>query len=84
MSSIARKDLTRLCRGLKVPSLLASVDRIAKRARNESSSYEEFLAACLEREVASRADVRGEASIKAACFPQTRRSRTSTSPISAR
>jgi hypothetical protein len=42
MGSQARKDLTHLCRELKAPSLLASVDRIAKRARDETWSYEEF------------------------------------------
>ena len=46
MGSPARKDLTHLCRELKAPSLLAAVDRIAKRARDEAWPYEEFLAAC--------------------------------------
>lgn len=69
MASQARKDLTYLCRELKAPSLLSSVDRIAKRARDESWPYEEFLAACLEREVASRQTHGGEARIKAARFP---------------
>jgi DNA replication protein DnaC len=70
MASQARKDLTHLCRELKAPSLLSSVDRIAKRARDESWPYEEFLAACLEREVASRQTHGGEARVKAARFPQ--------------
>jgi DNA replication protein DnaC len=70
MGAQARKDLTHLCRELKAPSLLASVDRIAKRARDETWSYEEFLAACLEREVASRQTHGGEARVKAARFPQ--------------
>jgi DNA replication protein DnaC len=70
MASQARKDLAHLCRELKAPSLLGSVDRIAKRARDESWAYEEFLAACLEREVASRQTHGGEARIKAARFPQ--------------
>jgi DNA replication protein DnaC len=70
MASQARKDLTHLCRELKAPSLLASVDRLTKRARDESWPYEEFLAACLEREVASRQTHGGEARIKAARFPQ--------------
>lgn len=72
MGSQARKDLGHLCRELKAPSLLASVDRIAKRARDESWPYEEFLAACLEREVASRQTHGGEARVKAARFPQTK------------
>jgi DNA replication protein DnaC len=70
MTTQARKDLAHLCRELKAPSLLASVDRIAKRARDESWPYEEFLAACLEREVASRQTHGGEARVKAARFSQ--------------
>jgi DNA replication protein DnaC len=70
MVSQARKDLTHLCRELKAPSLLASIDPLAKRARDESWSFEEFLAACVEREVASRQTHGGEARIKTARFPQ--------------
>jgi DNA replication protein DnaC len=69
MASQTRRDLTHLCRELKAPSLLASVDRLATRARDETWSYEEFLAACLEREVASRQTHGGESRIKAARFP---------------
>jgi len=69
MATQTRKDLTHLCRELKAPSLLASVDRLAKRARDETWSYEEFLAACLEREVASRQTHGGENRIKTARFP---------------
>jgi DNA replication protein DnaC len=36
------------------PSLAAAVERLAERARAESWSHEEFLAACLQREVAAR------------------------------
>jgi DNA replication protein DnaC len=53
---------------MKAPSLLASVDRLAERARAEGWSHEEFLAACLEREVAARQDHGGEARIRAARF----------------
>lgn len=70
MAAQARKDLIHLCRELKAPSLLASLDRIANRGRDESWSFEEFLAACLEREVAARQTHGGEARIKAARFPQ--------------
>ena len=65
----ARKDLTHLCRALKTPSLLTSIDRLSKRARDESWSHEEFLAACLEREVAARQSNGGEIRIRAARFP---------------
>jgi DNA replication protein DnaC len=62
-------DLAYLCRALKAPSMAAAVDRLAQRARDESWTHEEFLAACLEREVAARQDHGGEARIRAARFP---------------
>ncbi|HEX2064807.1 MAG TPA: IS21-like element helper ATPase IstB [Acidimicrobiales bacterium] len=64
-----RADVAYLCRALKAPSLAAAVDRLAERARADGWSYEEFLAACLEREVAARQDHGGEARIRAARFP---------------
>jgi DNA replication protein DnaC len=69
MATQVRKDLTHLCRELKAPSLLSCVDRLATRARDESWTHEEFLAACLEREVASRQSHGGENRIKTARFP---------------
>ena len=62
-------DLAYLCRALKAPSLAAAVERLAERARAETWTHEEFLAACLEREVASRQDHGGENRIRAARFP---------------
>jgi IstB-like ATP binding protein len=62
-------DLAFLCRALKAPSLAASIDRLATRARDESWTHEEFLAACLEREVVARQDHGGEGRIRAARFP---------------
>src|SRR3954466_9139549 len=62
-------DVAYLCRALKAPSLAAAVERLAERARTENWSHEEFLAACLEREVASRQDHGGENRIRAARFP---------------
>src|SRR5215213_8522688 len=62
-------DIAYLCRALKAPSLAASVDRLAERARSEGWTHEEFLAACLEREVAARQDHGGEGRIRAARFP---------------
>ncbi|MDQ3501834.1 MAG: transposase, partial [Actinomycetota bacterium] len=41
-----------LCRALKAPSLARAFPRLAERARREDWTHEEFLAACLEREVA--------------------------------
>ena len=62
-------DIAYLCRALKAPSLLKSFPRLAERARQEEWSHEEFLAACLEREVASRQDHGGEHRIRAARLP---------------
>src|SRR6516164_7923497 len=62
-------DIVFLCRALKAPSLAAAVDRLGERARAESWTHEEFLAACLEREVAARQDHGGDGRIRAARFP---------------
>jgi DNA replication protein DnaC len=62
-------DLAYLCRALKAPSLAAAIDRLAERARSDGWTHEEFLAACLEREVAARQDHGGEGRIRAARFP---------------
>lgn len=63
------RDFAYLCRELKAPSLHAGVARLAERARTEAWSHEEFLAACLEREVSSRQSHGGEARIASARFP---------------
>jgi DNA replication protein DnaC len=65
----AAGDVAYLCRALKAPSLAAAVDRLAERARTESWTHEEFLAACLEREVVARQANGGELRIRAARFP---------------
>ena len=62
-------DLAYLCRALKAPSLLAAVSRLGERARTDGWTHEQFLAACLEREVAARQDHGGEARIRQARFP---------------
>ena len=62
-------DLAYLCRALKAPSLAAAIGRLSERARAESWSHEEFLAACLEREVAARQANGGEIRVRAARFP---------------
>ena len=62
-------ELSYLCRAIKAPSLMASVERLAERARAETWTYEEFLSACLEREVAARQSNGGEIRIRAARFP---------------
>lgn len=68
-----RRDLTAelayLTRVLKAPALAAAVDRLAERARAESWTHEEFLTACLQREVSARESHGGEARIRSARFP---------------
>jgi DNA replication protein DnaC len=56
-------------RALKAPALREAVPRLAERARAESWSHEEFLVACLQREVAARESHGGEGRIRAARFP---------------
>ena len=67
------RDLTAelgfLTRALKAPSLREAAGRLAERARAEGWSHEEFLAACLQREVAARESHGGEGRIRAARFP---------------
>jgi DNA replication protein DnaC len=58
-----------LTRALKAPTLRESVPRLAERARKESWTHEEFLVACLQREVAARETHGGEGRIRAARFP---------------
>ena len=62
-------EIAFLTRALKAPSLRESVPRLAERARAESWTHEEFLAACLQREVAARDSHGGEGRIRAARFP---------------
>jgi DNA replication protein DnaC len=62
-------ELAFVTRALKAPSLAAAVDRLAERARSESWTHEEFLLACLQREVAAREAHGGEGRIRAARFP---------------
>ncbi|MDX6393752.1 MAG: hypothetical protein QOJ73_4815 [Streptosporangiaceae bacterium] len=62
-------EIAFLTRALKAPTLRESVPRLADRARAESWTHEEFLAACLQREVAARESHGGEGRIRAARFP---------------
>ena len=47
-------------RALKAPTLREAVPRLAERARAEGWSHEEYLLACLQREVAAREAHGGE------------------------
>ena len=62
-------EIAFLTRALKAPSLAGAVERLAERARAEGWTHEEFLAACLQREVAAREAHGGEGRIRAARFP---------------
>jgi len=62
-------EIAYLARALKAPSLAGAVERLAGRARAEDWTHEEFLAACLQREVAAREAHGGEGRIKGARFP---------------
>jgi DNA replication protein DnaC len=73
----AARDLTAelafLTRALKAPSLREAAGRLAERARAEGWTHEEFLAACLQREVAARQAHGGEGRVRAARFPAASR-----------
>lgn len=62
-------ELAYLTRALRAPTMREAVERLAERARTETWSYEEFLAACLQREVSARESHGGEGRIRAARFP---------------
>ncbi|MEV5646245.1 ATP-binding protein [Streptomyces flaveolus] len=62
-------ELAFLSRALKAPALLEAADRLVERASAESGTHQEYLAACLQREVAAREAHGGEGRIRAARFP---------------
>jgi DNA replication protein DnaC len=62
-------EIAFVTRALKAPALRESVARLADRARAESWTHEEFLVACLQREIAAREAHGGEGRIRAARFP---------------
>src|SRR5215216_1381377 len=72
-SAKTARDLTSelefLTRALKAPAVRESAARLAERARQESWTHEEYLTACLQREVAAREAHGGEGRIRAARFP---------------
>jgi DNA replication protein DnaC len=61
-------EIAYLTRVLKAPTLRESVSRLAERARAENWSHEEYLVACLQREVSARESHGGEGRIRAARF----------------
>ncbi|MEP7333232.1 MAG: ATP-binding protein, partial [Terracoccus sp.] len=62
-------ELEYLTRALKAPTLREAAARLAERAREESWTHQEYLAACLQREVTAREAHGGEGRIRAARFP---------------
>src|SRR5215207_9057351 len=62
-------EITYLTRALKAPTLRDSVQRLAERARAEGWTHEQYLAACLQREVSARDSHGGEGRIRAARIP---------------
>jgi DNA replication protein DnaC len=74
-------ELAFLTRALKAPSLREAAGRLAERARAEGWTHEEFLAACLQREVAAREAHGGEGRIRQARFPAARAWRSSTTTM---
>src|SRR6266571_8468284 len=62
-------EIAFLTRALKAPTLREAVTRLAERARAEGWTHEEFLAACLQREVAAREAHGGDGRIRTARFP---------------
>lgn len=64
-----KSEMEYLTRALKAPTLRESAGRLAERAREESWTHEEFLAACLQRELSARETHGGEGSIRPARFP---------------
>jgi hypothetical protein len=72
-------ELVFLTRALKAPTLRDSAARLAERARAESWSREEYLTACLQREVAARDAHGGEAGSAPPGSRPAKASRSSTS-----
>jgi DNA replication protein DnaC len=72
-------ELAYLTRALKAPTLRESAGRLAERARTESWTHEEYLAACLQREVAARDAHGGEGRIRPPGSRPAKASRSSTS-----
>ena len=62
-------ELAHLFRALKAPAAARALPKLADRARAEEWSYERFVEALLQTEVASREASGGEQRIKAARFP---------------
>ncbi|MFM9726345.1 ATP-binding protein, partial [Streptomyces scabiei] len=63
------KQITYLAGALKAPRITEAAGRMADQARDAGWSFEDYLAAVLEREVSARNASGAELRIKAAGFP---------------
>ena len=61
-------EIAYLTRALKAPTLRESAGRLAERARSESWTHEEYLTACLQREVAA-SDAHGQERLPSSLDP---------------
>jgi DNA replication protein DnaC len=68
-SSDTASQIAYLARALKAPALRDSAERLAATARDAGWTHQEYLAACLEAEVATRGAHGAENRIRAAGFP---------------
>ena len=72
------KEIGYLCRAMKTPQIAELAGPLAAQARTEHWSYEQYLAAVLGRQVATRTANGNRLRIAGAHFPQIKTSRTST------
>ena len=63
------KQITHLAAALKAPRITQAAARLADHARDSNWTFEDYLAAVLEREVAARNASGSELRIRAASFP---------------
>src|SRR3546814_19077638 len=75
----AVKQITYLAGALKAPRITEAAERLADQARDAGWSFEDYLAAVLEREVSARNASGARLRLRAAGFGAPRRWRTSTS-----
>ena len=68
-STESAKQITYLAGALKAPRITEAASRMADQARDAGWSFEDYLAAVLEREVSARNSSGAELRIKAAGFP---------------
>ena len=78
----AASQIEYYARALRAPRISEAFRRLGDQARDAGWSHEEYLSAVLSKEVSEREASGAALRIKAARFPVTRPSKTSTSTIS--